>query len=291
MKRNYRIDGLAPPRWRARFAPHLSLTALDRPTFHRTVGTADPLAQIDHIAGLGFAGVQDNLLKLRPASVQAAIGAALARHGLAMGSFVGHLETWNRPLYGSEDPDTYSVLLAELEGAIAAAHRTGGRHVTVTAGCDPAVPRVRQFAAMVEKLKRLADVAASGGVVLTIETVSDHLIPGMLVSHLADALAIVRAVEHPAVRLVFDTGHIEEMDGDLIGNFQRCHAYVAAVQLADQPHRGPVGSGRIDFPALLRVILDSGYDGLLELEHLPASDDASHEALLLDAARRLDAVL
>ena len=65
---------------------------------------ADPVDQIAFLAEQGFAGVQDNFLKLRPVSEQERIGAALAQHDLRMGSFNNNPLAWNRPLWSATDP-------------------------------------------------------------------------------------------------------------------------------------------------------------------------------------------
>jgi hydroxypyruvate isomerase len=81
--------------WTMRYAPHLGLTSPDTPLFRHMVGSADPVEQIRFSADQGFAGIEDNFLKLRPAAEQERMGAALARAGLEMGCFVNNVESWN----------------------------------------------------------------------------------------------------------------------------------------------------------------------------------------------------
>ena len=77
-----------PPDWPFRFAAHLGVRSPDTPLFLHSVGSADPVAQIRYVAGLGFAGVSDNGLMARPPADQVRIGSALAEHGLVLSSFV-----------------------------------------------------------------------------------------------------------------------------------------------------------------------------------------------------------
>jgi hypothetical protein len=76
---------LTPQTWKLRFAPHLGFPETDRPFFRETLGTADPVANIDLMAALGFAGVLDNNIKYRPRREQDRIARALERHGIQLG--------------------------------------------------------------------------------------------------------------------------------------------------------------------------------------------------------------
>src|SRR3546814_15852775 len=90
-------------RWKLRYAPNLGLNSTDTPLFRHLVGSLDP---IDHIAFAyeqGFAGIEDNFLKLRPEADQRRIGLELASRGLEMGCFFKHVRSWTTPLLSSSD--------------------------------------------------------------------------------------------------------------------------------------------------------------------------------------------
>src|SRR5690606_17891345 len=74
--------------WKLPWTAHLGLRGPDGPLFRHSAQSADPFDQIDFIADLGFAGVQDNYAALRPAEEQERVAAHAARHGLKMASFV-----------------------------------------------------------------------------------------------------------------------------------------------------------------------------------------------------------
>jgi hydroxypyruvate isomerase len=52
------------------------------------------------------------------------------------------------------------------------------------------------------------------------------------------------------------------------------------VQLADFPGRGAPGTGSIDFPAVLAVLAEIGYDGRLAAEFARADEPVSRAAVL-----------
>jgi hydroxypyruvate isomerase len=277
--------------WTLRYAPHLGLTAPDAPLFRDSAGSAEPVEQIAYLASLGFAGVEDNFLKTRPPETQARMGAALARHGMAMGCFVNNPMHWNGPLWGEPGDDARAQLDADLRQSIAAAGRTGGTTLTVVGARDPAIPVAYQRATMVENLKRLAGPAEQAGVVLALETVDERRWPGMLLHHIADAYAMAKAVDSPAIGLVFDIGHIHPMDGEVISNLHACWDKITVIQAADIPGRLELGSGELNWINILRVIRAKGYTGLIELEHLLSTPGAAGEQAMVATLRAIDAAL
>lgn len=279
------------PRWKLRYAGHLGLRGPDLPLFRHSAASVDPVDQIAFLARLGFAGVQDNFLKLRPVAEQLRIGRALADHGLAMGSFNNNPAHWNQPLWCDESDAARAILAAELDGSIAAAARTGGRHLTCVTG-DPGSrnPEAHHAAlsAMARNLRRLADRASDAGLVFCVEPVAAAWIPGLLVATLDDALTVIREAAHPAVRLLFDVAHIETSDGEAFARLRVHRETVALVQAADTPGRRDLGSGSLDWAAILAWLHAEGHDGLVEIEHQPLEDSAAGEEALLERLRVAD---
>lgn len=144
---------------------------------------------------------------------------------------------------------------------------------------------------MIDNLRRLADRAAEGGCILCVEPVAAAWIPGLLVATLADALHVVHTVAHPAVKLLFDIAHVQTSEGDVLSRLRACWSDVALLQAADTPGRRDLGSGELDWPAILRFVREQAYAGLIEIEHLPAEDSAEAEHQLLRRLRAVDAAL
>ena len=109
----------------------------------------------------------------------------------------------------------------------------------------------------------------------------DH--PGYLLDATSDALRVIRDVDHPAVRLLYDLYHSIVMgedpeqvlagSGDLIGH----------VHVADAPGRHEPGSGQVDWRRHMAALRTSGYSGPVGLEYTPTRDTESS----LELIRRL----
>jgi hydroxypyruvate isomerase len=276
------------PAWKMRYATHLGLLAPDAPMFRHSARSVAAEEQIAFLAGIGFAGVQDNFLKLRSIDEQERIGRAAEQHGLEVGSFNNNPLTWDQPLWSATDDASRTRLERDLTDSIAAARRTGARRAVCVTGRDPLRSHSEQIGAMADNLARFADHAARADVILHVEPVTSTRFPQLLVNSLDDALAIVRAVDHPAVRLQFDIAHVAEQDGAAFERLRDCWPLVGLVQAADLPGRVDLGAGTLDWPSILRWIRSQDYAGLVELEHVPFEDSAAGEQRMLERLRAVD---
>ncbi|WP_313805595.1 TIM barrel protein [Sphingobium sp.] len=254
--------------FRLDFAPHLGFPTPETPLFGALAGNDTPAAQIAFASARGFRRVQDPFTARRDEDEQARIGALAKAAGLAMGCFVyAPMERAAQPAWSATDGVSRAALDADVDAAIAIGRRIGSRHIAVLTGTDPARTRAEQRHAMTANLARLADRVAQAGMMLCIEAVNAQRLPHMLLHHLGDAADIVRGVGHPAVRLIFDTAHVQAMDGDILGNLDRTWDLIEIVQLADHPGRMEPGAGELNFERIIDEIERRGFAGPVELEH------------------------
>ena len=285
------MSGQGQQGWKMRYASHLGLRSAKDPTFAHSAGSADPIEQIRYAASVGFAGIEDNSVKTRPPELQERMGTEISRLGLEMGCFVNNPTRWNQPLWGRSDEEARGLLAEDVNASIETAKRLGGKVTTVVSGRDPAIPFAFQLANMIENLKRFGEVTANAGLTLAVETVDNERWPGMLLNHIADAYAVVRAVDNPAVMLLFDVGHVQAMDGQILDNLARTWDRIAVIQAADIPSRFELGSGELNWTNVLRFIRDRGYAGLVELEHVNSKPGIEGEHIMMDKLRAIDAAI
>lgn len=279
-------------RWTLRYASHLGYRSPDSPLFRESVGSLDLAAHVRFAAELGLAGVQDAWAASRPIEEQSALGQAMERHGLEGGCVVyAAREKVRAPLWAVSGPDARARLASELDAAIAAARRIRARCLVVLSGALPNVPPALQFAAMIENLRWAADIAGKAGMTLCLESISRKSVPNMLLHHIGEAYAAAKAVNHPALKLIFDTSHIQIMDGDLLANLDAVWDEVALVQIADNPGRLEPGTGEINFANVLRAIRARGFTGLIELEHGWSEPTRACEQRGIENLQRMDAQL
>jgi D-psicose/D-tagatose/L-ribulose 3-epimerase len=74
-----------------------------------------------------------------------------------------------------------------------------------------------------------------------------------------------RRVDHPALRIMYDTFHANIEDRDQVEAYEIVAPHVGIVHVSEND-RGIPGRGHIDFPSILRAVRRSGYDGWVTLE-------------------------
>lgn len=85
---------------------------------------------------------------------------------------------------------------------------------------------------------------------------------------------LVREMDSPHFKLLFDIYHVQIMNGDLIRNIRRYHPIVGHYHTAGNPGRGEIDETQeIYYPAVIRAIVDTGYQGYVAQEFIPTSDD------------------
>ena len=278
--------------WILRYAPHLGFRSLDMPLFLASVGSTDPVAQIAFIASLGFAGVQDPWFATRPEAVQLRMASALSEFGLAAGCVVcGTPGSIRTPLWNTPGQAARANLDVELRRAMAAARRIRADKIAVLTGEDSSSPRERQVETMIVNLRWAADIVASEGLALCLEPTNARTLTGMLLNHFGEGCQIARATGHAATRMIFDTAHVQSMDGDLLGHMERNWDLIEIIQIANHPGRLEPETGEINMPAILMKVRELGYRGLVELEHLWSAPNLETERRGIDWLRQADAML
>lgn len=128
-------------------------------------------------------------------------------------------------------------------------------------------------------LASVAPHARERGVTILVEPLAPHL--SNVVNRLQDAVAIVRQIDSPAIRTMFDvhnTAGETSTAAELIGEY---HSLIRHVHLNEMDGRRP-GVGSYDFRALFRALGEHQYQGWLSLEVFdfrPSGEVVAAEAL------------
>jgi hydroxypyruvate isomerase len=276
--------------WYMRYASHLGYRSPEAPLFPSSARDVRPLAQVDFAAELGLAGVQYALARDSSLVEQTAVADRLQHHGLATGCMLyAPFEVIREPYLGRPGVVSREAFLEQIRAALEVARRINSGQIVVLAAADPEVPHRMQLEALIEHLRFAADLAQGAGVVLELEGVFSRVLPPMILQRLDDVVEVIRRVASPNVRLIYDTAHIQVLDGDAAVHVSRVFDYIDIVQIADYPGRLEPGSGSIDFESILSEVARRGFAGLVELEHSWSETSVEGERRGLESLRRLDA--
>jgi hydroxypyruvate isomerase len=264
------------------YAPHAGL-------FEYSAGAAI-VDQIAFAADAGFTAWEDNDMRGRSIPEQEQIAAALRRHDMTTGVFVGADVSWDEPGITSGDADSRGRFLADIRGSIEVAKRVDANWMTVVPDhVDPRVQPHFQMANVVETLKQASAILEPHGLIMVLEPLNflDH--PGMFLTEIPQAYLICKAVDSPSCKILFDIYHQQISEGNIIPNIETAWDEIAYFQVGDVPGRNEPTTGEINYLRIFERIHGKGFDGVVGMEHGKSIDSAKGEAALIAAYREVDA--
>ncbi len=111
--------------------------------------------------------------------------------------------------------------------------------------------------------------------------------PGYFGDDVDFCVDLIKRVDSPNMKLLFDIYHVQVMNGDIIRRINQYQDVIGHYHTAGNPGRGELDADQeINYPAVLRAILRTGYKGFVAQEFIPTWDDPiaalKHAAKLCD---------
>ncbi len=177
---------------------------------------------------------------------------------------------------GIADPGGRDAFLADLKAFFPIAAKLECPAIIVLSGnrVDGA-SREAHHTACIEALKAAADLAAQANVTLLLENIDPEENPKYYLTSVAEGFEIVRAVNHPHVKFLYDFFHEQISEGNLIKKLAENIDLVGLVHVADVPGRHHPGTGEINYASIYRKLAELKYDRYAAMEFLPVGDAVS----------------
>jgi hydroxypyruvate isomerase len=233
------------------YAPHLSLMG----------HIEDPIDRLNAYADFGFRAFEFNGLMNWDYARAEKLRARIDKLNMTMGVFVANPAGWDEA--GMVNPEQRPLFLEQVKKAVTYHKIVGNEVSTVITGPAMARPaRGLQRSWVVESLKRAADVVDGTELVLVVEPLNNlHDHPGYFLARSDEAYEVMKAVDSPQVKILFDIYHQQITEGNLIPNIRQFYDEIGSFQLADVPGRHEPGTGEINYRNVFKAIYE------LEKEH------------------------
>ncbi len=99
----------------------------------------------------------------------------------------------------------------------------------------------------------------------------DH--PDYQCDHTAWGVEVMKRVNSPRVKLLYDIYHMEIMEGDIIRTIRANLQYIGHFHTAGNPGRHEIGSSQeLNYRPIAQAIVDAGFEGYLAHEYSPLKD-------------------
>jgi hydroxypyruvate isomerase len=186
---------------------------------------------------------------------------------------------------GLNDPANHDAIVTGLTANIPLAAKAGVPNVITFFGNRRGRPDVEAIVNCVAALERVKRVAEDHGVTICVELLNSK------VNHkdyqgdrTAFGVAVVSAVNSPRVKLLYDIYHMQIMEGDVIRTIREHSGWIAHYHTGGVPGRHEIDeSQELNYPAIARAIVATGFTGYLAHEFSPTRDPLTslREAVVL----------
>ena len=131
-----------------------------------------------------------------------------------------------------------------------------------------------QKSLLIENLKRVAEICEKEGVVIVLESLNslyDH--KGYYLDSSYVGFEIVKAVNSPAIKLLYDCYHMQIMEGNMVNNIITNIDFIGHFHSAGVPGRHELHNGETNYPFVIKAAEAAGYDRYFGFEYWPTYDN------------------
>lgn len=223
--------------------------------------------RIERIADLGYEaadlfGWQDKDVK--------AIGRACDKRNITISMLVASDLT-----SAFNDRTLHDELVKHVELSAQAANEMRACNLVVLSGNTlPRIEASAQNLAIIDGLKRIAPIADKYGVSVLLEILNstcDH--PGYYLDSTERMVSLIRAINHPRIKGLYDIYHAGIMRGNIIEDIRAGLDAIGHFHMAGIPGRHEPKAGEQNYPFICRAIDQAGFTGYMGLEYWPVKPD------------------
>lgn len=180
------------------------------------------------------------------------------------------------------DPSLRTQWLDGLKESCEAAQQMGVTRLITQVGSDTGASRESQHESIVLALEAAKDILKNSGVIIMLEplnTLVDH--KGYYLWSAVEGFEIIRELNHPNIKLVYDIYHQQIMEGNIIPNITQNLDCIEHLHSAGHPGRHELQYGESDYKVIFREVDKAGYKGACGLEYKPMmpAEESLREAL------------
>ncbi len=164
--------------------------------------------------------------------------------------------------------DAHDAFIDSFRESVAVAKALSVPNIIATTGNERFdVSREKQFDICVKALSDMAHIAEEEGIMIVLEPLNilvDHM--GYFLVTTDEAIRMLKAVDSPNCKLLFDIYHQQISEGNVIRNITNNIDMIGHFHIGDNPGRCQPGTGEINYKKVFEAIKNTGYDRWLAFE-------------------------
>jgi hydroxypyruvate isomerase len=178
--------------------------------------------------------------------------------------------------------------MARLDEIIPIASELGCTKLIACAGnTREGKSRDEQISSVVATLKAAIPRLEAHGITVVLEPLNtevDH--PGYFVDTSDCGSEIIREIDHPLVKMLYDVYHMQIMEGNIISHIERHIDIIGHFHAAGVPGRNELYLGELNYKNIIQRIDELGYEGAFGMEYFPTLDDRESLQNVMDQCLR-----
>jgi hydroxypyruvate isomerase len=219
--------------------------------------------RLEHIVAHGFSAFEFSSRDRRDMNITLALKVALRLDAVA---FVGSTASL-------ADPAQRSQFESDITRAASLAVDLSCENLIVHSG--PSVPGMsheEQRNSIIEGLRSVVAIANDAGVTLLLEPLNNVDNPENFLTSSDDGFDIIREINSPNVRLLFDIYEQQISEGNISKRLIKNLDLIGHIHVADVPGRAEPGTGELNYRYIFKLLRKLGYRGYIGLDYTPRAD-------------------
>jgi hydroxypyruvate isomerase len=194
------------------------------------------------------------------------------KHGLTCAMAYGTDTGLNK---GFNDPTLHEKLLKDYSASIPKAADAGLKSVICFSGNANGLSYEQGLENCARGLEPVLKIAEKHNIYLTMELLNskvDH--KDYQCDHTEWGVKLCEKVGSPNFKLLYDIYHMQIMEGDVIATIRKYQKYIGHYHTGGVPGRNEIDETQeLNYPAIMRAILETGYKGFVGQEFIPKRPD------------------
>ena len=175
---------------------------------------------------------------------------------------------------GLNDPKNHDLIVEAMTKTIPKAKRDGVPNLIVFFGNRKGMADADGIKNSIACLNRVKGVAEDNGITVCVELLNskvDH--KDYMGDRTPYGAEIIRAVNSPHVKLLYDIYHMQIMEGDVIRTIRTYKDAIGHYHTGGVPGRHELDATQeLNWPAVTQAIIDTGFKGFMAHEFIPVRD-------------------
>jgi len=176
---------------------------------------------------------------------------------------------------GFNDPGLHQALYENYAALIPKAADHGLKNVICFSGNRHGLSDEEGLEHCARGLESVVKIAEKHNVILSMELLNSKVNhPDYQCDHTEWGVALCEKVGSENFKLLYDIYHMQIMEGDIIATIRKYHHYISHYHTGGVPGRHEIDERQeLYYPAIMKAILDTGFDGFVAQEFIPTGDD------------------